>query len=60
MSLCCEQCGEQTPQARKRNFVHIPFSHSPKKIEKNSRHKPLAFLFDFLFRRDQNHRYNLT
>ena len=50
------------PQARKRIFVETPFSHSILNLERKKIRaaKPLAFLLQFLFRRDQNHYSNLT
>ena len=48
------------PLARKRIFVQTPYSHSTLEINKIHAAKPLAFSLHFLFRRDQNHYYNLT
>ena len=47
--------------ARKRIFVHTPFSHSTLKLAKKFHTaKPLAFSLHFPYRRDQNHYSNLT
>ena len=48
-------------QARKRTFIQTPFSHPLKKRWKKFYiTKLLAFSLHFLFRRDQNHYFNLT
>ena len=52
----------KNPLARKRNFVQTPCSHSTLKLElKNfTPQNHSLFRSTFLFRRDQNHCFNLT
>ena len=55
---------EQKTTSEKANFCSntVFFSHSTLNLEQKKIHgaKPLAFSLHFLFRRDQNHYYNLT
>ena len=50
------------PLPRNPIFVQTPFSHSTLNLERKKIHaaKPLTFSLHFLFRRDQNHYFNLT
>ena len=53
---------EQKTTSEKASFCSNTFSHSTLNLERKKFYaaKPIAFLLNYLFRRDQNHHSNLT